>query len=129
MQGIFIVELLNKKSMPVTRDKRYIDDCAKVSRLNIKVGKTIDFTKREQDYFKDFDQENVIFTPLAKMDITQKNKKGIKPKTAILRRLKSYQMKSPKNGQLEWLENISTDKVIKTIFSVLKEDFKYEKFS
>lgn len=128
MQGIYIVELLNGKPMPVTRDKRYVNSCSKVSKLNIKVGKAKDFSKRKRNYWQDFDQENVIFTPLAKMDITHRNQSGIKPETAILRHLKQYQIKSPKGGRLEWLENINANEVVEKVFLVLEnEGFNYSK--
>ena len=50
--------------MPVTRDPRYVETCAKVNRANIKVGKAKDLALRESNYWKEFDEENVLFEPL-----------------------------------------------------------------
>jgi hypothetical protein len=102
--GIYIVQLLNNTPMPVTRDPRYVDICAKVNKHNIKVGKAKDFDARRLNYCKDFDEHNVIFEPIAILEEIKAAEK------AILRALKEYRKLSPKGGKLEWLENISHEK-------------------
>ena len=80
--------------MPVTRDPRYIEICAKVNRANIKVGKAKDFAIRNSNYWKEFDEENVLFEPLVELDdivtaerailralVTQNSRKGFLPPT------------------------------------------------
>ena len=47
--GIYIVQLLNREPMPVTRDQRYVDICAKANKANVKVGKAKDFVTRRLD--------------------------------------------------------------------------------
>ncbi len=87
--------------MLVTRDKRYVDICARVDSINIKVGKAMDFATRKNNYYKDFDAENVVFEPwIGTKEIRQ-------AETVVLRALKSYRKISPKGGKLEWLEGIS----------------------
>lgn len=114
--GIYIVQLLNESPMPVTRDSRYVDICAKVNKSNIKIGKAKDFEIRKLNYWKDFDQKNVVFEPLAELiDIKLAER-------VILQALKQYRKKSPKGGKLEWREGISygyaKNKVFETLNSV-----------
>ena len=118
--GIYIVQLKNEIPMPVTRDRRHVGSCAKVNRANIKVGKAKDLSAREKDYWKEFDQENVMFEPLAELgDI-------VTAETAILRVLKRYRKTSPKGGRLEWLEGISYEEAKNTVFATLDEQgFEY----
>jgi hypothetical protein len=112
--GIYIVRLLNDELMPVTRDSRYTNMCAKVNRQHIKVGKALDFDLRRINYFKDFDEHNVIFEPIVQL-------KEIKSaETAILRELKQFRMLSPKGGRLEWLEGIAYESAREAIFCALK---------
>lgn len=113
--GIYIVQLKNEIPMPVTRDPRYVETCAKVNRANIKVGKAKDLALRESNYWKEFDEENVLFEPLAETDDIQT------AETAILRALKPYRKLSPKGGRLEWLEGISCEDVKITVFASLDE--------
>ena len=99
--GIYIVQLTNEEPMPVTRDKRHIDTCARVNRDNIKVGKAENFTSRELNYHKEFGEDNVMFEPLAELsDI-------VSAERTVLRALKKYRKLSPKGGRLEWLEGIT----------------------
>jgi hypothetical protein len=113
--GIYIVQLKNEIPMPVTRDPRYVETCAKVNRANIKVGKAKDLAIRESNYWKEFDEENVLFEPLAEMDDIQA------AETVLLRALKQYRKLSPKGGRLEWLEGISYEDVKITVFATLDE--------
>jgi hypothetical protein len=113
--GIYIVQLKNEIPMPVTRDRRYVEICAKVNRLNIKVGKAKDLAYRESTYWKEFDEENVLFEPLAELDDI------VAAETAILRALKQYRKLSPKGGNLEWLEGISYEKTKRIVFATLDE--------
>ena len=114
--GIYIVQLLNEKLMPVTRDSRYVDSCAKVNRLNIKVGKAKDFTIRRSNYWKDFDAENIVFEPLAELEDIKTAER------AILRALRAYRKISPKGGKLEWLEGISYEDAKSIVFTTLERD-------
>jgi hypothetical protein len=113
--GIYIVQLRNEDLMPVTRDPRFIEVCAKVNRANIKVGKSKDFATRKINYWKEFDEENVIFEPLVELDNI------VTAETAILRALKQYRKLSPKGGRLEWLEGISYEATKRIVFATLDE--------
>jgi hypothetical protein len=113
--GIYIVQLKNEVLMPVTRDPRYVEVCAKVNRANIKVGKSKDFATRKMNYWKEFDEENVIFEPLVELDNI------VTAETAILRALKQYRMQSPKGAKLEWLEGISYENAKLIVFAALDE--------
>lgn len=99
--GIYIVQLLNETPMPVTRDPRYVEICAKVSRGNIKIGKAQDFEGRKKNYIADFDEQNIIFEPLYRIEDIKTAERLIK------RELKPFLKLSPKGGRLEWLEGIS----------------------
>ena len=112
--GIYIVQLLNDEPMPVTRDPRYVETCARVNRENIKIGKANVFQGRKKDYYADFDKENVIFEGLYRMEDTKTAERLIK------QRLKSYQKLSPKGGKLEWLEGISYCDAKKAIAEVME---------
>ena len=113
--GIYIVRLLNDSPMPVTRDPRYVNGCAKVNKNNIKIGKAQDFKTRYSNYCKDFDKHNVIFEPLASL-----LKNGIQAaEVAIFKRLKPYRKLSPKGGKLEWLKGISYEKAKAIVFDTL----------
>jgi hypothetical protein len=113
--GIYIVQLENEIPMPVTRDPRYVETCAKVNRANIKVGKAKNLAIRESNYWKEFDEENVLFEPLAEMDDIQA------AETVLLRALKQYRKLSPKGSRLEWLEGISYEDVKSIVFATLEE--------
>ena len=113
--GIYIVQLKNEAPMPVTRDPRHVETCAKVNRANIKVGKAKDLALRESNYWKEFNEENVLFEPMAEMDDIQT------AETAILRALKQYRKRSPKRGRLEWLEGISYENAKSIVFATLDE--------
>jgi hypothetical protein len=65
------------------------------------------------DYFKDFDEKNVDFEPLAKLDDI------VTAERAILRALKQYRKLSPKGGKLEWLEGISYEDAKRIVFETL----------
>ena len=114
--GIYVARILSSTLMPVTRDKRYIDICARVDKTNVKVGKAKNLSNREGNYWKDFDKNNVVFIPLAITDDIQL------AETAILRHLKTYRKRSPKGGLMDWLENIDIDTVIKEIYYVLNKE-------
>jgi hypothetical protein len=101
--------------MPVTRDIRYVNTCAKVNKQNIKIGKALDFEIRRKNYINDFDDHNVVFKPIACLEDINSAEK------AILRELSYFRMLSPKGGKLEWLEGISYDDANKAIFSALKK--------
>ena len=114
--GIYIVQLLNDEPMPVTRDRRYVDICAKVNKDNVKVGKAENFESRRSNYWKDFDSENVVFEPVARVDDIETAER------LILRALKQHRKLSPKGGKLEWLEGISYEDVRSAVYSVLDEN-------
>jgi len=109
--------------VPVTRDPRYIDICAKVNCKNIKIGKAVNFETRQKNYFSDFDEENVIFEPLLKLTDVRTAER------LVIRKLKEFQKLSPKGGRLEWLEGISYEDVKEAIFTAIGESgLEYEKF-
>ena len=83
--GIYVARVISTIPMPVTRDKRYVDICARIDISNVKVGKAKNFSVRQKNYWKDFDEENVIFIPLAILENIQQ------AETAILRHLNNYQ--------------------------------------
>jgi len=114
--GIYVAKILSHTLMPVTRSSCYVDTCAKIDNRNVKLGKTESFSDRRKVYWKDFDKGNVIFVPLVEMENSKQ------AETAILRRLKQYRKRSPKNGLLEWLENIKVEMVIEEVYSVLANE-------
>jgi hypothetical protein len=103
--GIYIVGLVNETPMPVTRDRRYVDTCAKMTWANVKVGKATDFAKRKSGYCRDFDEENIVFEPLVQTDDL------VHAEKLILRALRKYRVLSPKGARLEWLEGIAYEDV------------------
>lgn len=111
--GIYVARIVSTSPMPVTRDKRYVDICARVDNSNVKIGKAKNLASRQKNYWKDFDEENVIFIPLAILENIQQ------AETAILRHLKEYRKRSPKGGMMDWLENIDIEVVIAEVYSVL----------
>jgi len=116
ISGIYIVTITSETPMPVTRDSRYIETCAKVNKYNVKIGKANNLAARRLNYWKDFGKENIRFNPLITLKNTQK------AETIILRHLKKYRLRSPKGGLLEWLENINEQKAINEIYSILKKE-------
>ena len=69
--GIYVARIYSTTPMPVTRDKRYVEICAKVDKNNVKVGKAKNLSVRQRNYWKDFDENNVEFIPLALVDNIQ----------------------------------------------------------
>lgn len=114
--GIYVARILSDIPMPVTRDKRYVETCARVDKNNVKVGKARNFAIRQSNYWKDFDEENVVFISLAILDDIQR------AETAILRHLKKYRKRSPKGRMMDWLENIEIERVIEEVYSVLDKE-------
>ena len=114
--GIYIVQLLNETPMPVTRDPRYVDKCAKVNKSNVKVGKAKDFEGRRSNYWKDFDKHNVVFEPLAYLNDIKTAER------LVLRALKQYRKLSPKGGRLEWLEGVTYEKAKSIVFKTLEAE-------
>lgn len=122
--GIYVALLLTDRLMPVTRDPRYVDHCARVNNKNVKVGKARNFSTREKNYWSDFDPENVEFIPIASLADIQG------AETAILRRLDAYRVISPKGGKMDWLERIEADAVVKAAYDVLDAgSFDYQRIS
>ena len=107
--------------MPVTRDSRYVDTCAKVNKMNVKVGKAKSFKTREKNYWKDFDEKNVEFIPIAQLDDIDR------AETAIKKRLDRYRLLSPKGSKMDWLSGISPNDVVQVAYEVLSTgDFDYQ---
>lgn len=122
--GIYIAILLTDQYMPVTRDPRYVATCARVNSKNVKVGKARCFRIRESNYWQDFDRHNVEFIPIARLAEIER------AETAILRRLDSYRLLSPKNGKMDWLVGISPEEVVRTAYAVLDNGhFDYQAIS
>lgn len=119
--GIYIALLSTQQLMPVTRDVRYVDTCAKVNNKNVKVGKAKSFRVREKNYWKDFDEKNIEFIPIAQLDDIAR------AETAILKRLKHYRVLSPKGSKMDWLTGISPNEVVQAAYEVLStENFDYQ---
>ena len=100
--------------MPVTKDPRYVDTCARISCYNVKVGKAKNLAARQKNYWKDFGRDNVEFIPIVLTENIQE------AETAILRHLRDYRKKSPKGGVMDWLENIEFGMVIEEALRALK---------
>jgi len=119
--GIYIAFLLTENYMPVTRDRRYVDTCAKVNNQNVKIGKTVNLKRRKQDYWKDFDAHNVEFIPIALLDDIDRAEDAIK------KRLDEYRLVSPKGGKMDWLTGIDAMSVVQASYDVLESGgFKYQ---
>jgi hypothetical protein len=119
--GIYIATIKSKTPMPVTRDTRYVNTCAKVNNKNVKVGKASNLHSRRNNYWKDFDQDNVIFTPVALLTETALAER------MIMKALAQYRMRSPKGRKTEWLEGISVREARKVVLTVLKtSDISYQ---
>ena len=119
--GIYIALLHTQQLMPVTRDSRYVGTCAKVNNKNVKVGKAKSFRIREKNYWKDFDEENVEFIPIAQLDDIDR------AETAILKQLKRYRVLSPKGRKMDWLTGIGPNEVVQAAYEVLStENFDYQ---
>ena len=118
--GIYVAFIHSEKYMPVTRDKRYVDSCARVNNTNVKIGKAKNFQKRYRDYCRDFDEDNVEFIPLAGLDDIDTAEK------MILKQLYAFRLRSPKGSLMDWLENIDVKTVIKIIYETLdSEELEY----
>lgn len=113
--GIYVALLLTDRLMPVTRDPRHVDVCAKVNNKNVKIGKARSFMLREKNYWSDFDAENVEFIPIAKLADIQR------AETEILRQLDAFRLISPKGGKMDWLVGIKPDAVVSAAYQVLRK--------
>ena len=102
--------------MPVTRDPRYVETCARVTRNNVKIGTAKNLAGRRRNYWKDFDRENVEYVPIALVENYRE------AETAILRHLRAYRMRSPKGGLMDWLENIELETAIAEALFALKSN-------
>jgi|ERR1700682_2648563 len=114
--GIYVVTLTCSEEVPVTQDPRYVVDCGRVSSRNVKVGKAHNFAARERNYWNDFGRDNVVFLPIAQTEHFQR------AETAVLRELGSFRKLSPKDGRMDWLENIELDEVIRRAFLALRRE-------
>src|SRR5512141_1598334 len=56
--GIYLVALFCDDLVPVTQDKRYVADCARVTSSNVKIGKARNLALREANYWVDFGRAN-----------------------------------------------------------------------
>jgi hypothetical protein len=119
--GIYVARTRSTQLVPVTRDPRYVHNCARVNSSNVKLGKAKNLATRKKNYIKDFDASNIEFIPIA---ITQDYDRA---ETVILRTLKQYRKKSPKGRPMDWLENISLDQVIQSALqSMAKEEIAHK---
>ncbi|SEQ50870.1 hypothetical protein SAMN05421693_1403 [Ectothiorhodospira magna] len=114
--GIYVAIPLSSRLMPVTRDPRYVNDCARVNNLNVKIGKARSFTVRQRNYWADFDPENIEFVPIAKVEDIQQ------AETAILRKLDSFRLISPKGGKMDWLVGIEACLVVSNAYEALRAE-------
>ena len=113
--GIYVAVLLTETLMPVTRDPRYVATCARVNNGHVKIGKAQSFERRKLNYWADFDQDNIDFIPIARLQEIDS------AETAIKRRLDSYRLRSPKGGKMDWLVGIDPVMVVRTAYEVLDE--------
>jgi hypothetical protein len=114
-QGIYVATLRSDKLVPVTQDPRYVEICGRVNCFNVKVGKARNFAVRASNYWKDFGVDQVSFLVVA---ITPEIQAA---ETAVLRRLKQYRKQSPNGRMMDWLENISVERVVLTIHEALTD--------
>ncbi len=122
--GIYIAILLTDQYLPVTRDPRYTATCARVNNQNVKVGKARSFRVRESNYWQDFDQPNVEFIPIARLAEIDR------AETAILRRLDTFRLLSPKRSKMDWLAGITPAEVVRIAYAILdKNGFDYQAIS
>jgi hypothetical protein len=112
--GLYVAQPKSLGLVPVTRDPRYVENCARVNCTNVKVGKARNLALREKNYHKDFGPENIVFIPLLLTDDIQG------AETAVLRELHRYRKRSPKGGLMDWLEGISLEETTAAIFASLK---------
>lgn len=120
--GIYVAQPIDRELVPVTRDPRYVESCARVNCMNVKIGKARNLAAREKNYHKDFDPTNIIFEPLVITDAFQE------AETAILRTLKGFRKRSPKGGLMDWLEGISLEDATRAVFTTLdREQIRYIK--
>ncbi len=113
VSGIYIATLHSDELVPVTQDPRYVEVCARVNCSNVKFGKAKDLAKRETDYWRDFGRENVSFVSIAKTALPAEAERAARAA------LRSYRMRSPKNGLMDWLENISPTEAVERILSAM----------
>lgn len=112
--GIYVVTLQCDELMPVTQDSRYVATCARVNRLNVKVGKACDLAVRERNYWSDFGRENVVFAPVAMTT------RIVEAETAVLRALARFRKRNPIGGRMDWLEGIGVDAVVAQVQAALQ---------
>jgi hypothetical protein len=98
---IYVATLRSNEFVPVTQDMRYVETCARVNCLNVKVGKARNLALRERNYWKDFGTDNVSFVAIAATQDIQA------AETAVLQRLKSFRKRSPKARMIDWLRDIT----------------------
>ena len=115
ISGLYIVRLLNEEPMPIDRDPRRVDTCARVTSANVKVGKTQDLSIRASNYHKVFGEKNALFEPLAQIDLDDiADAEGW-----VMHCLRRYRKPSPKGRPLEWLEGISYEDAKAAVFRAL----------
>lgn len=115
--GLYIVRLLNEEPMPVTRDPRHVDTCARVTSANLIVGKAHNLEARRKGFWRDLDAENVLFEPLALVD----TRYLVFAKKSALASLQEYRMAGTKGRDIHWLEGISYEDAKARVFHALDE--------
>jgi hypothetical protein len=113
--GIYIVTLLNEHPISVNaQDPRIADKAIKVTKENCKVGKALNLNGREKNYFKTFGENNVNFTPLAKLkDIAIVEK-------LILQALDQFRIRGRTGMKNEWLQDIDQHDAKRIVIEVIK---------
>jgi hypothetical protein len=96
----------------VTQDPRYVERCARVNCLNVKVGKALDLSRRQRDYCRDFGT-NITFLPVAA------TAEIVAAERAVLRNLKAYRKRSPNGGRMDWLEGLTVEQAVAAVFEAL----------
>ena len=122
--GIYVAQPVREDLVPVTRDPRYTDTCARVNCFNVKVGKAKSLSGRKKNYIKDFDEDNIVFTPLL---VTEDFHLA---ETIILQHLSAHRKRSPKGRPMDWLERISMEDTVDAVFEALdRAGHDYQKLS
>lgn len=115
--GLYIVRLLNEEPMPIDRDPRRVDTCARVTSANLIVGKAHNLEARRKNFWRDLDAENVLFEPLALVDAECL----VLAKKSALASLQEYRIAGTKGRDIHWLEGISYEDAKARVFCALDE--------
>ena len=119
--GLFIVTLKNKEPMRIDRDSRRANTAISVTKENCKWGKTTDFKRRQKEFEKTFDKDNVKFEPVFRLKDIHAAKNVIKDA------LDEYCILGKTGRKHEWLQGIKPERVIELMrYQLDKAGIEYE---